>query len=428
MEDNTISRKKEQFKYLIKEFHSSGLPEFIGRDMQLPRAKKVMVVGGVRRSGKTFYFYQIMKGLSKAVPRELMIYINFDDDRLAPLSLPDLGELMEAYYELYPGNKGKQVHLFLDEVQSVPGWELFARRVYEREGAAVYVTGSSALLSKGEIATQLRGRTLYRTMFPFSFREFLRLKGVEVGIDVQYSQERFAVKSLLGEYLEKGGFPEAIGAEKALWRETLETYYEMSLYKDIVEKHGVRNPALLRAIAKFLLANVSSQFSINGYYKSIKGSMPVGKETVMEYLSYLEESGMVFLSPMFDYSLKVQQANPKKAYCIDNGLRNAVSFMFSADLGRLAENMAFVELKRRGNETYYWKGRNEVDLVVKDRDGSIEAINVTYTDDIGSRELKGLLEFKKTFPKAKNLTILTRDTEKSEEGVQYVPLWKWLLS
>jgi hypothetical protein len=428
MKDNLISRKKEQFKYLIKEFHSLGLPEFIDREMQLPQAKKVMVVGGVRRSGKTFYFYQIMKGLLKTVPKELIVYINFDDDRLAPLGLPDLGELMEAYYELYPQNKGKQIHLFLDEVQSVQGWELFARRIYERENAAVYVTGSSALLSKGEIATQLRGRTLHYTMFPFSFREFLRLRGVEAGKHIQYSQERFAVKSLFGEYLERGGFPEAIGAEKALWRETLETYYEMSLYKDIVEKHGVRNPALLRAIAKFLLANVASQFSINAYYKSVKDNMPVGKETVMEYLSYLEESGMVFLSPIFDYSLKVQQANPKKAYCIDNGLRNAVSFVFAGDYGKLAENLAFVELKRGGREVYYWKGKNEVDLVVKNRDDSLEAINVTYTDNIRERETKGLLEFKRTFNKTKSLTLITKDTEKTEGGIRYVPLWKWLLS
>jgi len=428
MEDNNPNRKKEQFKYLIKEFQESGFPEFVERELQLPPTKKVIVVGGTRRSGKTFYFYQIMKRLAKTVPKDRMVYINFDDDRLAPLSLTDLDGLMEAYYELCPKNKGSRIHLFLDEVQGVTGWELFVRRVYEREGAAVYVTGSSSMLSPGEVATQLRGRTLHYTMFPFSFREFLKLRGIAASRDVQYSKERFIVKSLLAEYLERGGFPEAVGIEKALWRETLETYYEMSLYKDIVEKHGVRNPALLRAIAKFLLANVASQFSINAYYKSISGSMPVGKETVMEYLSYLEESGMVFLSPMFDYSLKVQQANPKKAYCIDNGLRNAVCFRFSEDYGKLAENMAFVELKRRSKEVYYWKGKNEVDLVVKERDGSLEAMNVTYSDDIDPRETKGLLEFKGKFKKVKKLMILTRDTQKKEGGIEYVPLWKWLLS
>ena len=152
-----------------------------------------------------------------------------------------------------------------------------------------------------------------------------------------------------------------------------------------------------------------------------------GFSTVKEYFNYIEESRMLFEISIFSYSLKVQTRNNKKIYCIDNGLRNAVSFQFSKDEGRLAENLVFIELKRKEKEIYYWKNNVEVDFIIKNKDNSLTAINVSYTNKINKREINSLLKFKKEFQKTKELILLTKDLEKTEQNIKFIPLWKWLL-
>ncbi|MBI5636013.1 ATP-binding protein [Candidatus Micrarchaeota archaeon] len=419
-------KKIEAFKYLIKEFHENELPAITERELKLPQTSKIVSLVGSRRSGKTFYFYQLAKELiAGGVAKDRILYVDFSDDRLFELKLSELNALLEAYYELYPSNKTAQKYFFFDEIQDVDGWEAFVRRVAEKEKAQVYVTGSSSKLLSKEIATSLRGRTLAFQLFPLSFREFLSFKGIKLEKGFAYSNARFEVKKLLGEYLDYGGFPEVALAE-ALKHDILSNYYEVMLYRDIVERFSVRNTRLLKRLGKFLLTNVSSQFSINSYYNAVKSEAKVSKDTVLEYLSYLEDANVVYLTQIFSYSLKTQQANPSKAYCVDNGLRNAVALRFSKDDGRLAENLVFLELKRRGHEVYYWRGKKEVDFVLRQKDGKLSAINVSYTDEIDAREAQGLHEFKEKFG-ARKLTILTKDLDKKGGGITYLPLWRWLL-
>ncbi len=419
-------KKTEIFKYLIKEFHESKLPGVISRELLIPETNKIITLVGSRRSGKTFYFYQLMNELmEKGVPKDRMLYVDFDDDRLYPLALDELDDLLEAYYELYPGNKTIRKYLFFDEVQNVEGWERFVRRVSEKEKVKVYLTGSSSKLLSREIATSLRGRTLAFHVFPLSFSEFLRFKGLKLEKDFAYSNARFVIKKLFGEYLDYGGFPE-IALAGQLKNEILSEYYEVMIYRDIIERFSVRNMPFLKMLSKFLITNVASPFSINAYYNAIKNGMKVSKETVLDYLSYLVDANIVHLTQMFSYSLKTQQANPSKAYCVDNGLRNAVALRFSKDDGRLAENLVFLELKRRSQDVCYWKGAKEVDFVLKQKDGKLTAINVSYSNDIDQRESEGLHEFRKRFG-AKELIILTMDLEERKDGIAYIPLWRWLL-
>lgn len=419
-------KKTEVFKYLIKEFHESKLPQVIPRDFVIPETTKIVSLVGSRRSGKTFYFYQLIEELEKkGVARNRIIYVDFDDDRLYPLELEELRDLLEAYYELYPDNKNVQKHFFFDEVQNIEGWEKFIRRVAEKEKARVYITGSSSKLLSKEIATSLRGRTLAFHVFPLSFREFLRFKGVKLEKDFAYSDARFAIKKLLGEYLDYGGFPEVVLTE-LLKNDILSEYYEVMIYRDIVERFSVRNTALLKRLGKFLMTNMAASFSVNSYFNAIKNEIKVSKETVLEYLSYFVDANIVHLAQIFSYSLKTQQANPSKVYCVDNGLRNAVALRFSKDDGRLAENLVFLELKRRGKEVYYWRGKKKVDFVLRQKDGKLSAMNISFSDEINERETEGLLEFKERFD-AKELIILTKDLEEKKNGITYTPLWRWLL-
>jgi predicted AAA+ superfamily ATPase len=260
-----------------------------------------------------------------------------------------------------------------------------------------------------------------------SFREFLRFRGVEAGPGFEHGKERFSVKKLLGEFLVHGGFPEVVLAPENLRAKILREYFELMIYRDLVERYGVRNVAFLKMLMKYLIANVSNAFSIHSYHKAIRSEMPVSRDTVMEYLGYLEEVELISLLPVFSYSLKTQQVNPRKVYTLDNGLRNAVSFRFSPDEGRLAENLVHGQLRRAGTECYYSRGKREVDFVVPRQD-RVLGINVTFGDDVAGREVEGLKELQRAEGKRPaDLMIITKDTSKIEGGIRYVPLWKWLL-
>jgi predicted AAA+ superfamily ATPase len=422
--------KKELFKYLIKEFHERKLPEIYPRALEIPETRKIVSLIGARRIGKTSYFFQMIGKLETSVGRERILYINFEDERILPLDVKDLNSILEAYYELYPENVDRELYLFFDEVQNVPGWEVYVRRLYDRGDLKLFLTGSSSKMLSKELATSLRGRTLSFYLYPLDFREYLAFRGVEPVRDFEYSKQRFELKKLFEEYLYNGGFPEVVLEAPELRKKIVQDYFEMMIYRDLVERFSVRNTTLLKALTKYLITNIGNPFSVTSYYKAIKQDQEVSKGTLLEYLSHLEDISLVYFLPLFSYSLKSQSINPKKVYCLDNGLRNAVSFSFSKDEGRLAENLVFLELMRREKEVYYWKNGGEVDFVVKEEDNSLTAINVTYNDSIDEREVSALKKFSEEeefASRINELILLTKDTEKTENGITYIPLWMWML-
>jgi uncharacterized protein len=421
--------KKHKFKYIINEFQEYKLPKIISRDLILPKTNKIVTLVGNRRSGKTFYFYQLITELlNSKINKNQILYVNFDDDRLYPLELSDLDDLLESYYELFPQNKNKIKYFFLDEIQNIKNWELFVRRINDKENIKLYLTGSSSKLLSQEIATSLRGRTLTSYLYTLNFKEFLEFKGAKFNKEDIYSSKRYNLQKLFIEYLNDGSFPEVV-LENQIKKEILNNYYDMFIYKDLVERYSIRNTDLLKKLSQYLLTNISNLFSVSSYYKLINSENGVSKETIHEYLSYLKEINLIFTVSIYSYSLKQQQVNPSKIYAIDNGLRNAVSFKFSEDEGRLAENLVFVELKRKQKETYYWKGKGEIDFVIKHKDNSIDLINVCYGDEIPKREIDSLYEFTEKHPKLKinKRIIFTKDIDKKDKSVEYIPLWKWLL-
>jgi len=416
---------KDLVKFIIKEFHQRDIPVVHHRNLSIPDIPKIISITGVRRSGKTYYFYQIINELLQTIEKERIVYINFADDRLYPMKLSDMQLIPEAYFELYPENKQKKIFLFFDEIQEIDKWELFIRRIYDTENADIYITGSSSKLLHKEINTNLRGRTLNLTMFPLSFKEFLEFNNIHIRKNFKFGKLRFQIKKLFNDYLNNGGFPEAVLYSQK--QDVLENYLELIIFRDIVERYGIRNLTLMRNLIHFLMTSVSSLFSTHSYYKSIKGELTVRKGTINEYLSYIEDAHLAFTTKIFSYSLKQQQVNPRKIYCIDNGLRNAGCFKFSKDEGRLAENLVFIELKRRKYDIFYWKKKGEVDFVIKNIDNSLSAINVTFTDDIPKREIDSLKEFNTEFNNVTKLILLTKDTSCHIDEIECIPLWEWLL-
>lgn len=405
--------------------------KLVERDLEIRFAGRINSIIGPRRAGKTFFIYQNINQL-KRENKDKIIYINFEDERLFPVKKEELDLIFEAYYELYPENKGKKLYVFFDEIQEVPSWQFFIRRLYDQENVEICITGSSSKLLSKEIATELRGRTLTYFIFPFSFKEFLKAKGVALERHFEYKTLRYQIKKLLLEYIEFGGFPEIADKDHTLKTKILQEYFGLIFYRDLVERYKIRNFGVVKEMLVYLVNSTSSYFSTNKYYNFLKSrGEKISKNTLFTYLSCITDINFVFQVPKYG-KLKEQFANPKKVYVVDTGLINAIAFKVSKDTGRLYENVVFIELKRRGKEIYYWKNRHECDFLIKEGEKIKEAIQVCFelTEENKEREINGITEAMEEF-KLKEGMIITGDFEGEEavigKKIIYKPLWKWLL-
>lgn len=446
-----METKKEIFKLLIKDFHESKPPWIIKRDHQLLEYCKVLAAGssdrfsllslpapsviaitGPRRCGKTSFIYQLIDHFCSnpisPVPRHRLFYINFEDNRLLPLTVSDLASLPDAYFELYPDNKEKEIFLFLDEIHHVEGWQLFLRRLLDQESMRLFITSSSSNICPGSLSSTLSCRTLEFAISTLTFEEFLAFKGLAITPDFAYSNLRYKIKNLLDEYIIYGGYPEVVLADHSLKFRILKDYYDILIYKDLIEQFSIRNINLLKGLLKYLIMHISSPFSINSYYLDVQPKLHISRETILGYVSHFEQKGLISFVPIFSDVPKVQQVNLKKVYTLDNGIRNAVSFPLRDDEEKLVKNLVFQKLKKSGSDVFYWKYRGDVDFVAREN-GELRAINISYGRELGEGESNSLLEFQYSIGKREaDLTVITKDTEKNEKGISYVPLWKWLLN
>lgn len=434
---------KEIAKQIIRESQEVAVRDIVPREIEVPlSSRKIIAITGPRRSGKTYLVFSLMNNLtSRGVPPERILYVSFDDPRTLPSGARDIETILEAYRELYPEHIDKTNYIFFDEIQNVQEWELGVRRIYDTGKFRIFITGSSSRLLSKEIATRLRGRAVSFEILPFSFREVLLAKGVTLKRDTAYSQERFVVKKHLDAYLKMGGFPEVVlepGADLRI--RILKEYLETRFFRDLIERFRVKNQQLLRELIRHLVTNTASLFSLNAFYKWIKGTYPVTKRTLLNYVSYLEEIGLFCLVRKFSYSLKEQVQTPRKCYVVDSGFRTVYGFSFSEDRGRVLENAVFLELKHRQVkdpmiETFYWRDyqKREVDFVV--RRGRKVAALVQVCADVENpktreRETASLVRAGKEL-KCKDLLVITFDYDKvdtiEDREVVFKPIWKWLI-
>ena len=387
-------------------------------------SSQIKIIMGVRRSGKSVLSYQLLKDKPFA-------YINFDDERLVNLVADDLNDVLEVFYEVY----GNVQFILLDEIQNIPGWELFVNRL-QRHGFNVMVTGSNAHLLSRELSTHLTGRHIALNLFPFSFREFLRYHSVELkNAGMLSSKDRGLLKKKLDEYITLGGFPE-VSKDPANKRAYLQSLYSDIVDKDIVIRHKIKFSKTLKEIASSLMSYTASHISFNKI-KNMFGLKSV--HTALNYLSFMEESFLFFLVPRFSFKAKERAIATRKIYSVDTGMIDSLGVSFSQNRGKLYENMVFLELARRNPmerpEIYYWQdiSQNEVDFVVRQGRKINELIQVCY--DVGNydtkkREVMGLVKASKELQCGK-LTVTTDDYEAEEtlcgRKITFVPLWKWLL-
>ena len=426
-------------KNIIVDFQETLLETGTPRRLKIQTVPdKATICIGVRRSGKSTYLFQIMeKLLDQGISRTNILYLNFFDDRLHDLRYGNLGDILEAYYSLFPEKKTtERIYCFFDEIQDIPGWEAFVDRLMRTEKCEVYITGSSARLLSKEIATQMRGRALSWEIFPFSFQEALDMKNIEHKSPLS-TKKQLLVRKAFEEYWQSGGFPEVIGLDRSLRIKIHQEYFNSLMFRDLIERHDISHPKALTDLSHWLINNAASLYTINsltGYLKSLGHKAP--KSAISEYLEWFEDAFFLFTVRLFDASLTRANANPKKIYCIDHALVTSTASGILLNSGHLLENLVFLALRRMSADIFYYKCKSgkEVDFTVLRPDSPRMLVQVcTSLADprTRKREVAALIEAMKESGLQAGTIVTLEDEEQIhlETGdIHVIPAWRFLLT
>ena len=430
---------RDVFKQLIV-LHQSHIPFSLNeREEYLPlHAEQIITIPGVRRSGKSSKMKLVINDLVKAgVSPQNILWMGFDDERLADMSQQDLNEILEAYRELYPTTPLSEVYMFFDELQLIEGWELFVMRIHKSYCKHIYISGSNAKMLSQEIATSLRGWALEYRTYPLSFAEYCHFLAIPT--ERLNEQQTTQLRLAWDDYNRYGGFPEVVLTPDRLLRDKLlQTYYNAMLFRDLVERHSISSIGVLRYFIKRIMNNVTKPTSINSLYNDIRSQgLKISKDELYKWADYLCESFMFIRIPRYTPSLIAEETGLKKYYFIDNGMRQNILLPHSQDEGKLLESSVLLHLCRRCGElekvTYFLKEK-ECDFVLQHEDIVLQLIQVCWQmedAETRAREIAGLLEARKV-THCDNLYIITHHQEETIEQdgwtIHVVPAWKWMLT
>jgi len=378
---------------------------------------------GLRRVGKTYMlFQQIQQLIRNGVPKQQILYINFEEERLAELTTSDLSLILDCYAEMFD----YKPILFLDEIQLIDNWEKFARRLADTKHR-VYISGSNAKMLSSEIATTLGGRFLIREIYPLSFREFVEKKGIELSQNWQYGNERIAILKTFEEYFYYGGLPELLlFNEKRQWIDSL---YQKIFFGDLIARYDIRNTFAMKILVKKLAESLRQPISYSRMANIVSTvGIKIGKSTVIEYVEHLKETYLLFSLPNYVAKLADRESN-RKYYFADNGILNL--FLFDGETA-LLENLVAIELKKRyGDDLFFYNKNIEVDFFLPEQQIAIQACYSLGDPDTRKREVNALLQISKQWKFSKYLIITKDEEETIIEGttqIEVIPVWKWLLN
>ncbi|MCQ1534603.1 ATP-binding protein [Methanosarcina sp. KYL-1] len=412
-----------------------GFESGIQREKYIIKIKKCLengdltVLNGVRRSGKTTLLYQLIRGLieTEKVPPEKILFVNFENPAFVFLENP-LQEVLEAYRRDVCSEKG--TCLIFDEVQNLQGWEEEIQALQKINEHRIILSVSPSRLLDCKLMALMYGRYQKIQVFPLDFSEYLLfrevLPGTKLNTEEALKENKYRIMNLLKTYLHEGGFPRVVlEKEEILKKEHLQGHFDGIMYRDIVLRSEVRNASVLQELVCHLLSDFTDSYS----YRQLGNLLKLDFSTLKEYIYYSGQANLLFEVQAFNPSGKTGGRKNKKIYCIDNGLRNSVASEVFESESKLAENLVYIELMRRGCEAFYWEnGKEGAHFVMEDDDGKLTALSVIYKDRIEPGEIKPILAFSKAFgADVKELVLITKDTEKEEDGIKYIPLWKWLL-
>jgi predicted AAA+ superfamily ATPase len=407
---------KEQYEaFLTKDFGVER--EILGTLQSAIQSTQVTVITGLRRVGKSTLLSQIAHKYLSAD----FYFVNFEDERFIGFQVQDFDLLHETLISMF----GERRIFLFDEIQNIPEWERFVRRMHD-QGYKFIVTGSNASLLSQELGTRLTGRSTRVELYPFSFREFLLFKNEKItSTEILTTTQRGRMLSLANEYIEKGGIPDSLKYPELNIHKTL---YDDVLYRDIATRYQLENVKSLKELTFYLVSNISTLISFNKLKELLKlGSV----NTVKSYIDYLENSWLLFIVNKYAYSVKEQQIAAKKVYGIDTGLANSVGFSFSENIGRSIENIVYLQLRRRFTHIYYYKTntQHEIDFYLPEINTFIQVARYLETDEVIERETRSLIEASSEHEDAELLIITEGERRIITRGgkqIAVVPLYDWL--
>ncbi|MBQ5997673.1 MAG: ATP-binding protein [Bacteroidales bacterium] len=379
------------------------------------------VIVGVRHAGKSYLLFQRVRQLQAAgMGWDEILFVDFEDERLAEFQTEDFDSLLEAHFELY----GKKPVVFLDEVQNIPHWDKFVRRLADAK-YRVYVTGSNARMLSKEVATTLGGRFFIYDAYPYSLKEYLAAQQIELKEHWAYDTiQRSEVKRHLNDYLYYGGLPEILSFKNK--RAMLSSLYQKIYLADICARNNIKNERVMNILIKKMAESVKHPLSFNRLKNVIVATgSPISVPTTIDYAGYVADSWLV-LPVENEVGKLTDKEMQKKYYFVDNGLLNL--FLLNSETS-LLENLVAVELCRRygkGN-VFFLNSEKEIDFVVPDERLAIQVSYSIRDKTTRDREMPPLAKYARNHPDWRCL-LVTYDEEGTENGVHIVPAWKWLLA
>lgn len=415
------------------------LPEFTRRQIELPDiANKAIVAIGMRRAGKTTWLHQCRSDfMAQGIPAENLIFFNFEDERLGDFKALHLHRIIEIQDRLFPHSNPKERVLFFDEIQLVPGWETFIRRLLDEGDTKIFLSGSSAKLLSREIASSMRGRAWEVEIFPFSFAEYLRhhRNWPQKDLSLLNEKSRALLDHHLEEYLIAGGFPESQSLNLPNRIQLLQGYVDTLLMRDVVERYSIANPTALRWLVRRLMASPGGLFSISKLAADLKSQgLSVGKESLYEYLDHLEDAFLLETISVASDSIKRQQVNPRKVYPVDPGFIRVFDRSAKSNLGHALETTIYLELRRQRADISYVRTTTslEVDFLARYPTGGEALIQASLTlndPETCSREVRALMDASAEHPLARLFLLTATSTPpmtKIPSNITVLSFWEWM--
>ena len=432
---------KEKVKRYILDFQERAFPNLKDRENKLKESSKIQSIIGARRVGKTYLLFNKLQELIKeGIKKEQIIYLNFENPTLNSVLYTEVKDIIILHWSLFPEITKQKLYLFIDEPQAIENWELAIRELHDDFNYHIFITGSSSKLLSKEIATSLRGRSIATLVLPLSFKEFLIFKDFKFKKEKISSQTKAKILHYFEEFMLFGGYPEVVlEADKIEKLKILKDYYDLIIYKDIIDRYKVKNTQAIKWLINHLTNSLAKEFSSHKIYLDLKSrGIKLSKNTLYVYTSMLEDSFFVFPLRKFDHSVKKENLSIPKIYLNDVGFLNLFSVQ---DYGKRFENILFLHLIRKKNKSpllkiNYWKSTadKEVDFVIREGGKVQLAIQVCYSlsdTKTYDREIKSLLSCMEEY-KLKEGFVITNDTLKKEviEGktINFIPLWEYLLN
>ncbi len=418
--------------------HQGELPYkgLISRDLVLPlNGEDMVTVTGIRRCGKSSLLrLAINKLLATGVPKERILYIEFDDERFSTMGEADFDEILQAYREMYPEQPLADVYMFFDEIQLVKGWELFVLRTFKNYSKHIFITGSTAEMLSGEMASALRGWPDEYVEYTLDFKEYLKFRNLTPDY---FSEAGAAVaKSAYRDFCSDGGYPRVVmeGAESAKYK-ILQSYFNTMLFRDLIEHYDIRtSPSVVRYFLKRVFENVTKPTSVNNIYNELKSQgMKVSKDSLYDWLDYTVNIFLLYKVPSYTRSVLKESTLPVKCYVVDNGLRRAVLNSSGPDEGKALENNVFLQLYRSlGSDDkifYFNENSKECDFVVRRSGEIMELVQACWelTPENRAREINGIVAAASATGCSKCRIITWEQEETILQGglsISVVPVWR----